>query len=103
MKVVFIFIELQLSKKIMQTGQPDLYCESKTKKTTESPFHLIELRLSLCVAFCCKRKGHDMLSLDLDKLKPLKFQLWVLCHFQTFTLLQQSLFSSTFVVCVKVS
>ena len=37
-----------------------------------------------------------MLSLEFDKLKTFIFQLWVLCHFQTFALLQQNLFCLNF-------
>ena len=51
------------------TGWPLLWKQSKI--TVESPSHFNELRL--WVTFCCKRKGHDMLSLEFDKLKTFIF------------------------------
>ena len=71
LKVLLIFIELGLSKKIIKKRTVDLDFESKTKMTVESPFHFIELRLS--VTFCWKRKGHDMFSLEFDRLKTFIF------------------------------
>ena len=86
LKVLFLSLNCDFQKQSLKQGKSDLYFESTAKIKVQSPFHFIELRL--CVTFCCKRKSRDMLSTDFDKLKTLKFQLWVLCHFQTSALFQ---------------